>query len=449
MKNTLFLQKYENLVSKDVILEEHKSKRNITYYSSKRLIATCTIRALVDKIKGEGIDVSLGTVHSLKPFFVTYPTERELSLCLCKLCLNVSLLHDTLKKRAKQDGDVPYTTATDFFMHDSTCAKTVNGYYSWSCVTGNCKKCKNVKPVNFKCHASADETTLSQFEITKEVFKKKDENGKIEEKTASKTMRVTIKTLYADVYSKLVQNKLLYLKHYYQVYNDRYHWKFILDFKDHGEIFHYDFSENIVQMFKAEPQSSHFNKNQFSLHCAVRHGVDDNVTYEYHLSDDRKHDSAIVSLVTECLLDQEIPSVIQIKSDNCAVQYKCADAFGRWQQLSAAMNRTIILYYGTPGHGKGLVDSMSSFGVKNPLRRAVYSDNFMFNSAQDIVNFLLSKFKNDDTKNYYHIDIKPAEEKSEDKSCLKIKGCTYDLFPLRWFSSDKGKPLLLLYLFKW
>ena len=80
------------------------------------------------------------------------------------------------------------------------------------------------------------------------------------------------------------------------------------------------------------------------------------------------------------------------------------------------MNRTIILYYGTPGHGKGLVESMSYFGVKNLLRRAVYSDNFMFNSAQDIINFLLSKFKNDDTKNYYHIDIKPAEEKREDKS---------------------------------
>ena len=62
-------------------------------------------------------------------------------------------------------------------------------------------------------------------------------------------------------------------------------------------IFFIKTSENIVQMFKEEPQSSHFNKNQFLLHCAVRHKVDDSIQYEYHLTNDKKHDSAIVSIV--------------------------------------------------------------------------------------------------------------------------------------------------------
>ena len=31
----------------------------------------------------------------------------------------------------------------------------------------------------------------------------------------------------------------------------------------------------------------------------------------------------------------------------------------------------IYIYYGAPGHGKGLVDAMSGFGVKGPLRKAV------------------------------------------------------------------------------
>ena len=38
-----------------------------------------------------------------------------------------------------------------------------------------------------------------------------------------------------------------------------------------GAIYHFDFSENSTQMVKEELHSSHFNKNQYSLHCTVKH----------------------------------------------------------------------------------------------------------------------------------------------------------------------------------
>ena len=45
---------------------------------------------------------------NLKPFFITYPTEKEIALCLCKLCLNVRLLMEPLIRKVKADGDVVY-----------------------------------------------------------------------------------------------------------------------------------------------------------------------------------------------------------------------------------------------------------------------------------------------------------------------------------------------------
>ena len=52
-----------------------------------------------------------------------------------------------------------------------------------------------------------------------------------------------------------------YLQHKYQVYNDKYHWDYILRNQQYGDIFHFDFSENITQILKNEPQSDYFGKD--------------------------------------------------------------------------------------------------------------------------------------------------------------------------------------------
>ena len=79
------------------------------------MILTCTVRNIHNKLTESGVRVSLGKVMSLKPFFITYPTEKEISLCLCKLCLNVKMLLEPLKK----DDDEIYNSASEFFMCQS------------------------------------------------------------------------------------------------------------------------------------------------------------------------------------------------------------------------------------------------------------------------------------------------------------------------------------------
>ena len=60
------------------------NKRGCLIYQTNRMVLTCTVWEIQTKLFCSGLSVSLGTTMSLKP----YPTDKEITLCLCKLCLN-------------------------------------------------------------------------------------------------------------------------------------------------------------------------------------------------------------------------------------------------------------------------------------------------------------------------------------------------------------------------
>ena len=150
--------------------------------------------------------------------------------------------------------------------------------------------------------------------------------------------------------------------------------------------------------------------------------------YAYHLSDDRTHDSTFTKLVTTDLLDYfsdalEFP-LIRIKSDNCSAQYCSRYVFEEYLKLAKKFDKPFILYYGVNGHGKGLVDAMSGFGVKSVLRRAIVTDDFMYNTADELVSFLKETFKDDQHKHYKLLPSDLIEECRKEKGeGIFIKGC--------------------------
>ena len=79
--------------------------------------------------------------------------------------------------------------------------------------------------------------------------------------------------------------------------------------------------------------------------------------------------------------------------------------FSMWQLFATTTKKLVIAYYGASGHGKGLVDAMSGFGVKGPLKRAVILKNFSYRSAEHIHGFLYTHFKHDDQKHSYLVDV--------------------------------------------
>ena len=211
------------------------------------------------------------------------------------------------------------------------------------------------------------------------------------------------------------------------MFNDKLHWAKILSTcEDIGVIYHMDYSENLSQQYKYESQSSHFNKNQYSLHCTVKHTGDNNSPYEYiyHISDEKKHDFAFSSVVANHILELNHPcNIIWLKSDNCSTQYKCKYVFKGWQILAKETSKTVIVYSGVSGHGKGLLDAMSGFGVKGPLQREVITSNLNYSNASDIHQFLTNKFHAADKKHYFNIESEKTKHQSEDKVPLPITKC--------------------------
>ena len=148
-------------------------------------------------------------------------------------------------------------------------------------------------------------------------------------KVSEKTEKVETSMPLKDLYNKLLLLKKSYTKHKYQVHNDIFHWPRILSTSvDYGNIYHMDFS------YKYEPQSSHFNKQQYSLHCTEKH-FQGNFEYFYHLSDEKKHDHAFTATVVNNILEEHNDDgIIRFKSDNCSTQYKCRWVFKYWQSLT-------------------------------------------------------------------------------------------------------------------
>ena len=94
-----------------------------------------------------------------------------------------------------------------------------------------------------------------------------------------------------------------------------------------------------------------------------------------------------------------------------------------WKKISSSLQRKVIICYGVSGHGKGLVDAMSGFGVKGPIRNAVIREDFSYSSAKDIHSYLENRFNDDKKKLHHLLSINDIEKRRSTKSSLPIKGC--------------------------
>ena len=157
-----------HIKNNDIIFEERKNKRGIPILTANRRVLTCTVRSIHEKFEEKGIKTSIGKVFSLNPFFLKYATDKEMALCLCKLCLNVKMLSEPLLNQAKRDNDtIPSNSSiSEVFMFNCKCDKGENGYYKLKCISDKCSQCKNANEIDLKCKHSETELKVSQFEQT-------------------------------------------------------------------------------------------------------------------------------------------------------------------------------------------------------------------------------------------------------------------------------------------
>lgn len=98
-------ERYSGLMNKNVEVDRIVNKRGTKNVAVNRMVSTTTVRGIQRKLSENGITASLGSIFNNKPFFITNATEKEMSLCLCKICINMQFLFEPLMERAKKDGD--------------------------------------------------------------------------------------------------------------------------------------------------------------------------------------------------------------------------------------------------------------------------------------------------------------------------------------------------------
>ena len=128
------IQRYNGIENKTVQLEESKNMCGQVNISANHMIVTETVCSIHKSLLDKGFNASLGSVLNLKPFFVMHASEKEMSLCLCKLILNTKFVFDALMSKVKKDGDDLH-----HFIFDCFCPKGENG------TTNGCARLTNAK----------------------------------------------------------------------------------------------------------------------------------------------------------------------------------------------------------------------------------------------------------------------------------------------------------------
>ena len=164
---------------------------------------------------------------------------------------------------------------------------------------------------------------------------------------------------------------------------------------------------NIDMTENVQAQSSHYSGAPQTCHCIIFKGNDAMTCYVNHISDDKNH-----SVMTFTILRDNIEKYPEFTKDRCLVlhsdnassQYKCKYMFYQMKELAKEFELLVCWFYGEPGHGKGTIDAMSSFGCNALLRSDIIRNDNWFENAEKIVVFLKAHFEGDDTKHHYLVD---------------------------------------------
>ena len=343
-----------------------------------------------------GIDCSYSLLYKYKPFYTIPHTEREQQSCLCIRCQNSHLLLKGVNSYRKMKNLSQHTSVTTFLHYSQ--------FLKLSDRTDIYPEFNDEKEINYYIFGPKTE---SYFKNGKEI-------------QYTRTAHIDKKEEVSLIAQKLISIKDSYLKHHSHVDNINKVFP-IVNESFQGTYIELDFSENIAIKPKFEVQVAHFSGKQYTLHCSiVEPGMN---KYVYHLCHDMKHDPVFVSEVLEDIFtkrNSKIETVI-IKSENAPTQYKNQYAFFLLPQIANKYNATISRIYGAAGHGKGLKDAMSSFGVKGILRRHIIGNDEWFSNSAEICDYL--NLRGDSHMSYTSIESKAPDQKRMEKKGLVINGC--------------------------
>ena len=88
------------------------------------------------------------------------------------------------------------------------------------------------------------------------------------------------------------------------------------------------------------------------------------------------------------------------------------------KKLASEFGITIASFHGEAGHGRGLIDAICSFGCKMQLQHKIATNDFWFEYASQMVEYLKQYFKDSITKEYAMIDAASSAKIRKNKMNL-------------------------------
>ena len=174
-----------------------------------------------------------------------------------------------------------------------------NGSLKLKCITGQCHVCTFSPMYDLPSFKGQGVVKFHQFIVEEHTYISKKGEMKSGKQTIRKDFNERIQKYITKFDSRCLLIFCINLK---LRKNDLFHWPQILSDTDLGYLFHQDYSENSCTP-KYEPQDTHFSSKQTSLHCTVVYGCKEKPKYDYHISENKGHDSAFTLLVTKDLME--------------------------------------------------------------------------------------------------------------------------------------------------
>ena len=364
--------------------------------------------------------ISYGSFLALKPFCIFPPTETEKESCMCPTCLNIHVICDVLCKNVKLPSSLSQFLTADFNCEvDST-----TNYHRLDCLSSECGNgCKIMNKSN-EIFRNVDVKKLHSYYAFERVptFYYNTNGEKV---SYIRTTRVNKEGNLEFLYDKLLSMAKKYVIHRFFVATDKVFWsKFITNYR--FPVLTLDYSENIALKPKFEVQAAHFRGRQHMLHCCVMESDGVN-NYVYHLSDDTTHDNIITFSILKDLVET-YPEILAngklILRSDASTQYKSRFVFHDMKEFAKEFQVLVAWFHEEAGHGRGLVDSMSSFGCKAVLRNAIATSNLWFLDAESMAVYCQKHFEGDSSKSYHLIDPEStASERQKPREAHPLAGC--------------------------
>ncbi len=310
-------------------------------------------------------------------------------VCVCEKCYNLEQRVDALKRVLGRGVERPTLKS----LSDMTLCP-YEKFPSRKCVDRRCDDCGTAKLIEkFQPLVSNNNNTAKWHEWRH-----------VEQKSRNKKKKkVWLKKRFTanpeDLLKKIAEGMEWYSSHDFR---RNYQYNFVTQLLERLPLnqayLAADFSQNMSLAPQDEIESKHWDTPHATLHpvYVVRHEKESTVEKpkyrkESHiiLSNEETHDAravyAFIRHVIKFIQDNPGPEKLRrVKriTDNCCVQYKCAEAFSHMVEYSNQLDVDVDYNFTEPGHGKNVPDGIGAT-TKQMMARLILSEQCNVNNAYE------------------------------------------------------------------